>query len=69
MVLFLNIYHLNLLNEKKRVTPWGTLLTNYLSRFRELISWKTAFLIAEQFSGTAYPVMWEKLNLLVNLKD
>ena len=53
----------------KRVTPWGTLLTNYLSHFRELISWKTALLIAEQFSGTAYPVMWEKPNLLVNLKD
>ena len=69
MALFLNIYHLSLLNEMKRVTPWGTLLTNYLSHFHELISWKTALLIAEQFSGTAYPVMWEKPNLLVNLKD
>ena len=36
--LFLNIYPLKLLNEMKRVTLWGTLLTNYLSRFLELIS-------------------------------
>ena len=69
MVLFLNIYPLNLLAEMKRATPWGTLLTNYLPCFREQISWKTALLIAEQFSQTACPVMWEKLNLLVNLKD
>jgi len=50
-------------SEMKRVIPWGTLLTNYLSRFRELISWKTALVIAEQSSGTTFPVMWEKLNL------
>ena len=37
--------------------------TNRLSPFRELISWKTALVIEEQFSGTAFPVMWEKLNL------
>ena len=49
----------------KRITPWWTLLTTYLSSFRELISWKTALLIAEQFSGR----MWEKLNPQVNLKD
>ena len=63
MVFLLNIYLLNLFNEMKRAIPWGTLLTNYLSRFRELISWKTALVIAEQSSGTVTPVMLEKLNL------
>ena len=43
--------------------------TCLLSRSRELTSCGTASVIAEQFSGTACPVILERLNLYVNLND
>ena len=59
------------LSRKTRARPRavGEYETCLFIRSRELTSWRTASVIAEQFSRTACPVIWERLNLYVNLND